>query len=72
MLTLRGCDIVPLEKGHVGAVGQLLAQSGTADVVDGFVAVKAAATGATVITSDPDDIKRLMGTLGIRLPVLKP
>jgi predicted nucleic acid-binding protein len=42
------------------------------DVVDGFVAVKAAETGATVITSDPGDIQRLMGTLGIRLPVLKP
>ena len=28
--------------------------------------------GATVITSDPDDIKHLLSTLGIRVPVVKP
>lgn len=72
MLTLRGCDIVPFDKSHVGAVGRLLALSGTADVVDGFVAIQAADTGATVITSDPDDIKHLLSTLGIRVPVVKP
>jgi predicted nucleic acid-binding protein len=72
MATLRGCDIVPFGGDHAGLVGRLLARSGTADVVDGFVAVKAAETGATVVTSDRGDIRHLLGTLGMRLLLLKP
>ena len=72
MITLRSCDIVAFEGSDARRVGRLLALSGTSDVVDGFVAVKAAETGATVITSDPSDIRRLLSTLGVRLPVLKP
>jgi predicted nucleic acid-binding protein len=72
MITLRSCDIVPFEGSDARRVGRLLALSGTSDVVDGFVAVKAAETGATVITSDPGDIRHLLSTLGLRLPVLKP
>jgi predicted nucleic acid-binding protein len=72
MATLRGCDIVPFEGDHAGLVGTLLARSGTTDVVDGFVAVKAAETGATVVTSDRGDIRHLLGTLGMRLLLLKP
>lgn len=72
MVTLRSCDIVPLEGSDARRVGRLLALSGTSDVVDGFVAVKAAETGATVITSDPGDIRHLLSTLGLRLPVLQP
>ena len=71
MLTLRSCDIVPFERSHAGPVGRLLARSGTSDVVDGFVAVKAAEMGATVITSDPGDIRHLLSALGLREPVLK-
>jgi predicted DNA-binding protein (UPF0278 family) len=40
--------------------------------VDGFVAVKAAETDATVVTSDQGDIRHLLGTLGVRLLILKP
>jgi predicted nucleic acid-binding protein len=72
MLTLRGCEIVPFEENDVSPVGQLLARSGTSDVVDGFVALTAVKEGAAVITSDPDDIAHLLGTLGVRLPVLRP
>ena len=71
MLTLQSCDIA-FEADHAGPVGRLLALSGTADVVDGFVALKAAETDAAVVTSDPDDILHLLSTLGVRLPVLKP
>jgi predicted nucleic acid-binding protein len=72
MLALRGCDIVPFEAGHAGPVGRLLARSGTSDVVDGFVALKAAEADAAVITSDQRDIRRLLETLGADLEVLKP
>lgn len=72
MLTLRSCEIVSFEADDVTPVGELLARSGTADVVDGFVALKAAETGAVVITSDPGDITRLLNSLGALLPVMKP
>lgn len=72
MATLRGCDVVPFEADHAGLVGKLLARSGTSDVVDGFVAVTAAETDATVVTSDQGDIRHLLGTLGVRLTILKP
>lgn len=72
MLTLQGCDVVPFEADHAGPVGRLLARSGTSDVVDGFVALKAADADATVITSDQGDIRHLLSTLGADLEVLKP
>jgi predicted nucleic acid-binding protein len=72
MLTLRSCEIVPFEADDVTPVGELLARSGTADVVAGFVALKAAEVGAVVITSDPGDITRLLNSLGALLPVMKP
>jgi predicted nucleic acid-binding protein len=72
MLTLRGCDVVPFTKDDVYPVGSLLAHAGTSDVVDGFVALTAATTGGAVVTSDTDDIRHLLRTLGVRLPVLAP
>jgi predicted nucleic acid-binding protein len=72
MLTLRGCEIIPFSPADAVPVGQLLASSGTVDVVDGLVALTAASSRATVVTSDPDDIIRLLETLAAPLPVLKP
>jgi predicted nucleic acid-binding protein len=71
MLALRGCDIVPFEEDDIFPVGKLLASSGTSDVVDGFVALTALRAGAAVVTSDPDDIGHLLGTLGADLPVYR-
>jgi predicted nucleic acid-binding protein len=70
MLALRGADIEPFTKAHHVAVGKLLADSGTSDVVDAFVVLVAARTEAAIYTSDVDDIKHLVGTLGVELPVL--
>lgn len=72
VLTLQSCNIVPFEASRTAPVGRLLARSGTADVVDGFVALKAAEADAVVITSDQGDIRRLLDTLGANLEVLKP
>ena len=71
MLALRGCDLVPFTADDHVPVGQLLAISGTADVVDAFVALLAAQQQAAVISSDPDDIGRLLSCLGVRRPVLQ-
>jgi predicted nucleic acid-binding protein len=70
MLALRGCHIAPFTREHHLPVGRLLAQSGTSDVVDAFVALTAARLRAAVITSDAADIRHLLATLGFRLPVL--
>lgn len=54
---LRGCDVVAFEPEVAGAVGTLLAASGTSDVVDAHLVVIAA--GRKVVTSDPDDLRHL-------------
>lgn len=56
---LRGCDVVGFEPDQAHTVGALMAKTGTTDVIDAHVAVTAAQTGATVITSDPDDLRAL-------------
>lgn len=70
-LTLQSCVIVPFRADDAGPVGKLLALTGTSDVVDGLVALTAARDGATVVTSDPDDISRLLRAIGVRVPVLQ-
>lgn len=52
-------DIVDLDRVDATNVGRLLAASGTADVVDGHVVVCARRAGQRVVTSDPDDLRRL-------------
>ena len=72
MLTLRTSDVVPFGEEDASPVGLLLAGAGTADVVDGFVALTAAKVGAAIVTSDAADMRRLLNTLGVRLAVLAP
>ncbi len=71
MKALQGCELVPFTADHHVSVGQLLAVSGTADVVNAFVALLAARTTARIVSSDPDDIGRLLSCLGVRRPVLQ-
>jgi predicted nucleic acid-binding protein len=72
MLALRGCKIVPFGAGDAAPVGKLLGSAGRSDVVDGFVAHIAAQQRAAVVTSDGDDIRHLLDTMGVELPVLRP
>ncbi len=69
MRALSGCDIIPFSAAHHVPVGRLLAAAGTADVVDAFVALLAAATQAAIISSDPRDMGHLLSCLGVRRPV---
>jgi hypothetical protein len=70
MLALGASKIEPFTKEHHVAVGKLLAASGTCDVVDAFVVLVAARNEAAIYTSDSNDIKHLVRTLGVQLPVL--
>jgi len=56
---LRGCDIVAFAPEQAHEVGSLLGLAGSADVVDAHVALTAAHVNATILTSDPDDIRQL-------------
>ena len=60
---LRGCHVVGFapEQGH--EVGALLGEAGAADVVDAHVIIAAAEAAATVLTSDPDDLRRFSNRL---------
>lgn len=57
--------IEPLDADRARAVGVLCAAAGASDVVDGSVAVAALVRRATVITSDPDDLRRLVPSLDL-------
>jgi hypothetical protein len=65
---LTHCDEVPLEGSLTRATGLLCGRAGTADIVDASVALIAAArsqTGPTaLVTSDPNDLRHLLQTLG--------
>lgn len=56
-------DLVSLDGPDARAVGLLLARTGTADIVDAHVVVCAMRTNQTVITSDPDDLRRIASEL---------
>lgn len=51
--------VVPLDRGDAVEIGLLLAASGTSDVVDAHVVLCAARAGQPIVTSDPDDLRRL-------------
>lgn len=52
-------DLVPLDGSDATAVGLLLAETATADIVGAHVVVCARRTRSVVITSDPGDIGRI-------------
>jgi hypothetical protein len=60
---LRGCAIAAFSPQQAGEVGELLGKAGASDVVDAHVVVVAAAAGSPVLTSDPDDLRRLSSQL---------
>jgi predicted nucleic acid-binding protein len=52
-------NVVALDRVDATNVGRLLASSGTADIVDAHVVICARRLGQGVVTSDPDDLRRL-------------
>lgn len=66
---LHGCDVEAFAPEQTHAVGALLGRTGTADVVDAHVVLTAARRAATVLTSDPGDLRRLARRLPTPVPV---
>lgn len=60
---LRGCDIVAFAAEDSHDVGALVGKASTSDVVDAHLAIVASRRQATVLTSDPDDLRHLSDQL---------
>lgn len=60
-----GTDVVPLDRVDATNVGRLLAATGTADITDAHVVICARRSGQQVISTDPDDLRRLDSRLEI-------
>lgn len=67
---LTGCEVVPLIESEAHEAGRLLCKSRTADVVDAVVVTIAVRRRATILTSDTDDIRRLVVASARELPVV--
>ena len=52
-------DLIGLDGPDATTVGLLLARTGTADVVDAHVVVCARRAKQAIVTSDPDDLRRI-------------
>lgn len=59
LLSSRCVSVQDLTRSRAEAAGQLCGWSGTSDVVDASVVVAAWMNGRVVVTSDPDDLRRL-------------
>lgn len=60
----------PFDDGR--AVGRLLAQAGTSDVVDAHLVICAIRLGHDILTGDPDDLTVLSAALGPAAPTIHP
>ena len=56
-------DLVPLDGPDATAVGLLLGRTGTADIADAHVVYCAQRAGQAVVTSDPEDLRRIASGL---------
>lgn len=59
------CEVAPLDDKTARAVGQLCGASRVSDVVDVSVAFEARIRKLAVVTSDPDDIRRIDSRVSI-------
>jgi hypothetical protein len=66
---IRGCRVAPLTGSVARTAGAALARSQTEDLIDAVVVITALARGEVVVTSDPDDVRRIAQALGRALVV---
>ncbi|HSZ70192.1 MAG TPA: hypothetical protein VK756_07510 [Solirubrobacteraceae bacterium] len=66
---LRGCYIDPLTERQARRAGAALAASGGSDLIDAAVVVAALSRADLVVTSDPEDLRRIAAALGRDLVV---
>jgi malic enzyme len=59
LVQAQGTVVEPLDSARAKAAGVLLGRSGTSDVVDASVVLSARSHKAVVLTSDPEDLRRI-------------
>lgn len=59
LIRQAGTDVVALDGPDATSVGLLLARTATADIVDAHVVLCAQRNTQAVVTSDPDDLRRI-------------
>ena len=69
--TVNACTVEPLTRNRAKQIGVLLGKSKTSDIVDASVVLGAIDRRDAIVTSDPDDIGRLLGALGEKLPIIR-
>ena len=67
---LTGCVVVPLGETGAHEAGRLLGITKTSDVVDAVVVTTALRQKATILTSDPGDMERLVRASGREVAVV--
>ena len=67
LLRSPGIEIEALDDQRARMAGQLCGLTGTSDVIDASVVLCARTRGHCVMTSDPDDLRRLDGSLKLDL-----
>jgi hypothetical protein len=55
--------VEPLTEETARSIGRLLADAGTSDVIDTMVALGVSARDDAIVTSDPDDLARMVTAL---------
>lgn len=65
LLRAKALRVHPLDETVAYRVGLLLAAASASDVVDGHVALLGRSLNATVVTSDPDDLRQLDANLHV-------
>jgi predicted nucleic acid-binding protein len=66
---VHGCHIEPFTEQQARVAGAALAASGGSDLIDAAVVVTALDRGDLVVTSDPDDLRRIAAAIGRDLAV---
>ena len=66
----QACRTDLLDPTRARRVGELLAKSRTSDIVDAIVVLGALDRGDAIVTSDRDDIERLVNASGGKLTIL--
>lgn len=61
---LRGCRIEPLSEPQSRSAGAALAASKGRDLIDAVVVTTALARDDLIVTSDPDDLRRIAAAIG--------
>ena len=67
---LTGCVVVPLGETEAHEAGRLLGKTRSSDVVDAVVVTTALRQKATILTSDPDNMGRLVRASGREVAVV--